>query len=255
MTRKTTQVKTESHLLKAPEEDFFGFEGIPLDKKDFTRVQTDIFQKVERALNSMEEDLQDMNREEKELLMSVMKVSAWRNLRECLGASLQNIDREDELEKLLYECASIFYKELDHPYWSTTQFQYLLHINPHHPEYWAGYGICLVKMQERGVWEEFMLEEKAAIAFKRAARLAVAHLLKKTPYMEKISDKKLMEHAQRYYENALALNTEPEAEQGLQLCKRMKKEKELREAKNLKKETEELADVRDEIREILEIQV
>lgn len=251
MARKISKINTQ----EGSSEDYFGFEGVPFDAKDFIRVQTDIFQKVERTLISMEEDLQGMEPEEKNLLMNVMKVPAWRNLRECLGASLQSIDNLGELEKYIYECATIFYKELDHPYWSTTQFQYLLHLQPHHPEYWAGYAICLVEMQDRGVWEEFMLEEKAAIAFKRSARLCLAHLLRKTEYAEKISEKKLLEHAQRYYENANTLDPEPEAEQGIHLARKMKKEKKFRNLNDLEKENAELEDMKKEIRAVLEIQL
>lgn len=245
MARKTSEKKAQIRQSLASMEDFFGFEEVPFNPKDFVMVQTDIFQKVERALLAMEEDLHGKEPAEKELLMSVMKVPAWRNLRECLGASIQNIENRRDLEKYIYECATIFYKELDHPYWSTTQFQYLLHLNPHHPEYWAGYGICMVEMQERGVWEEFMLEEKAALAFKRAARLSIAHILKGTY----LGEQKLLEHALRYYENAHALNPEPEADEGIHLVKKIKKEKDLL----TRKEMEKLDEFQTEIRAILSI--
>lgn len=247
--------KTKTAPKDALAGDFFGFEEIPFDEYDFRRVQTDIFQKVERALLSMEEDLHDKKPKERELLSSVMKLDAWRNLRECLGASIQSISKRDELEKYILECANIFYKELDHPYWSTTQFQYLLHLNPSHPDYWAGYGICLVKMQERGMWEEFNLEDKASIAFKRAARLCLAHLWNKTSLYEKFSFQKLLDRAGRYYENAQALNPEGESEQGLRLLEKISGEKKLLEKGAIEKEISGKSAEAEEISKILALRL
>jgi len=207
--------------------DFFGFSERPLDVKDFTAVQRDLFSKVERALISMEEDLLDKNEQERELLSTIMKIHAWRNLRECLGASLQNISEPLMLEKYILECATLFYKELDHPYWSTTQFQYLLHINAANPSYWAGYGLCLVQLQDRGAMEEFRLEEKAAIAFIRAARLCLAHLLRKTEFHTSHSDGRLIESARRYYGNAGELVDSSEAGLGGELCNALAEHPEL----------------------------
>jgi len=207
--------------------DFFGFSERPLDLRDFTSGQLDLFSKVERALTSMEEDLLDKNDTEKELLSTILKIDAWRNLRECLGASLQNFDNPIELEKYLLECATIFYKELDHPYWSTTQFQYLLHLNPSRPNYWAGYGLCLIQLQDRGAIEEFRLEEKAAIAFIRAARLCLAHLLRKTDLFSSHPEKHLIELARRYYGNAAELVESNAAALGGHLCTLLEEHAEL----------------------------
>jgi hypothetical protein len=217
------------------DEDFFGFSEIPFDAKDFTRVQSDIFEKVERALTLMEEDLQDQEEQNREMLSTIMKISAWRNLRECLGASLQHKNEHGELQMYILQCATLFFKELDHSYWSTTQFQFLLHLDSLNPTYWAGYGLCLVEMADRGAIEEFRLEEKAAIAFTRAARLCLAHILHRTGYFSHHSPaEKLIEQALRYYGNAHELAETDATVQGAELCVILKERASLREAESLR---------------------
>ncbi len=203
----------------ASDEDFFGFSEIPFDVRDFVRVQSDLFQKVEHALTHMEESLEEETGENREMLSGIMKISAWRNLRECLGASLQHKDERDELQKFILQCATIFYKELDHPYWSTTQFQYLLHLDSLTPTNWAGYGLCLADMAERNTLSVFRLDEKAAIAFIRAARLCLAHVVKKTAYFSRQpSPEKLIDQALRYYGNAAELLQTEATAMGAEIC-------------------------------------
>lgn len=235
--------------------DFFGFSERPLDLRDFTSGQLDLFSKVERALTSMEEDLLDKNDAERELLSTIMKIHAWRNLRECIGASLQNFDNPVELEKYILECATLFYKELDHPYWSTTQFQYLLHLNPARPNYWAGYGLCLMQLQDRGAIEEFRLEEKAAIAFIRAARLCLAHLLMKTDLFSSHPDRHLIELARRYYGNAGELVESNTAAVGGHLCTTLEEHPELQDHESIKKKVHDasMESIREEIVQILSL--
>jgi hypothetical protein len=231
MTERTSQgdSRDAASPLKSPiDDDFFGFSRIPFDSRDFTFVQTDLFEKVERALISMEEDLHDKEPEEKELLSRVMKISAWRNLRECLGASLGSVAGRDDLVKYINECATIFYKELDHPYWSTTQFQYLLHLDSSNPAYWSGYALCLLQMSERGFMEEFRLDEKAAIAFLQAARLSMAHIIAKTAHGVHHTEEKLIERAILYYGNAKELGLTAEGEQGSRLAQLLKERSDLR---------------------------
>jgi len=255
MTEQISQGESEgtARPLASPiDHDFFGFSRIPFDVNDFAFVQADLFEKVERALNSMEEDLNDREPDEKALLSRVMKISAWRNLRECLGASLSSIDDHEELVKCINQCATLFYKELDHPFWSTTQFQYLLHLDASNPNYWSGYGLCLDQMSERGFMEEFRLEEKAAIAFLQAARLTIAPLLAKTSFAARHSAEKLLERASLSYGNARELGLTAEGERGSRLTELLKGRSDLLDSKALLFAGEEL---QEEITHILNCSV
>ncbi|MDQ7825473.1 MAG: hypothetical protein RDV48_21920 [Candidatus Eremiobacteraeota bacterium] len=216
------QEKEQAGRAPASLDDYFGFAFIPLNRKEFLRIQGDLLEKVERALAAMEEDLAGKLPREAALLGAMLKISSWRSLRESLKSSIEHMEEPEMMEKDLYRCAVIFYRDLDHPYWSTEQFQFLLHLNQHIPAYWAGYGTCLVMMQDQGFLEEFRLEEKAAIAFLQAARLALAHLFKKTAHGTAFPPGKLAANAALYYHNACELSPTEDLEQVAALCDELK---------------------------------
>lgn len=206
-----------------PEELFYKpldfFEESPFDCEKFGKNQSFLIQKVKEAIATMEEELEEAERDAVEFLSSTFQLETWKKLIEQLEESLKSIGNLDKLSNKILQCAVTFYRELLDPIRSIEQFDYLLHLCPNEPEHWGSYGLCLIEMSEQCILSPFNMEKRSALCFIRAARLSIAHILANDPWLKKIGLDEALKLAKEYYYNASDAYPNPVARKGIFLVK------------------------------------